>query len=349
MPARDHPPLRAATRAEDAEKTAAADRRRRARAPPRRARRADRDRPHRGDGRRRPLHRLRDLRLAGRAVRRGRRPPAGAHRLRAPRRGVAPADARDGVPRRPARGVARCSPPSATPGARCARWRSSTRRRSAARSSAGRTSGRRRWRGSRGQLHEQGHLRPEVTVEEANDVLWVITSFESFDLLYSGRGLPLDVVVERLTDAAERALAAAAPVEVLVLGLELVRGERRALRVGDHARPHPRRVERRARRPCRRAPPPWRRSRPRRRRPNATLHAALAVVRRPQARDDVDEAAGRAHLAEALAGARVELLEVVAVARQRPRRRRCPCRAGPSRRPRRRTPSRPRRRWWRGR
>ena len=52
-----------------------------------------------------------------------------------------------------------------------------------------------------GQLHEQGHLRPEVTAEEANDVLWVITSFESFDLLYSGRGLPLDVVVERLTDA----------------------------------------------------------------------------------------------------------------------------------------------------
>jgi AcrR family transcriptional regulator len=56
------------------------------------------------------------------------------------------------------------------------------------------------------RLHEQGHLRPEVTAEEANDVLWVITSFESFDLLYSGRGLPLDTVIERLTDAAERAL-----------------------------------------------------------------------------------------------------------------------------------------------
>jgi AcrR family transcriptional regulator len=57
-----------------------------------------------------------------------------------------------------------------------------------------------------GQLHEQGHLRPGVTTAEANDVLWVITSFESFDLLYSGRGLPLDTVIERLTDAAERAL-----------------------------------------------------------------------------------------------------------------------------------------------
>jgi AcrR family transcriptional regulator len=56
------------------------------------------------------------------------------------------------------------------------------------------------------QLHEQGLLRPEVSVEEAADVLWVITSFESFDLLYTGRGLPLDTVVERLTATAERAL-----------------------------------------------------------------------------------------------------------------------------------------------
>ena len=56
------------------------------------------------------------------------------------------------------------------------------------------------------QLHEQGHLRPGVTAEEANDFLWVITSFESFDLLYTGRGLPLDVVIERLTATAERAL-----------------------------------------------------------------------------------------------------------------------------------------------
>ena len=56
------------------------------------------------------------------------------------------------------------------------------------------------------QLHEQGHLRAGVSVEEANDVLWVITSFESFDLLYSGRGLPLDTVIERLTETVERAL-----------------------------------------------------------------------------------------------------------------------------------------------
>jgi AcrR family transcriptional regulator len=56
------------------------------------------------------------------------------------------------------------------------------------------------------QLHEQGHLRNGVSAEEANDVLWVLTSFESFDLLYSGRGLPLDTVVERLTETAERSL-----------------------------------------------------------------------------------------------------------------------------------------------
>jgi AcrR family transcriptional regulator len=71
-----------------------------------------------------------------------------------------------------------------------------------------------RWEEERGramtriaqQLHDQGHLRPGVGVEEASDILWVITSFESFDLLYTGRGLPLDQTVERLTTTAERAL-----------------------------------------------------------------------------------------------------------------------------------------------
>ena len=73
-----------------------------------------------------------------------------------------------------------------------------------------------RWEEERGramtriarQLHDQGHLRPGMSVEEANDILWVITSFESFDLLYTGRGLPLDTTVERLTATAERALFA---------------------------------------------------------------------------------------------------------------------------------------------
>ena len=56
------------------------------------------------------------------------------------------------------------------------------------------------------QLHEQGRLQEGVSADEAADVLWVLTSFESFDLLYTGRGLPLDTVVERLTEIAQRAL-----------------------------------------------------------------------------------------------------------------------------------------------
>ena len=56
------------------------------------------------------------------------------------------------------------------------------------------------------RLHEQGVLRAGVGAAEANDVLWVLSSFETFDLLYTGRGLPLDAVVERLTATAERAL-----------------------------------------------------------------------------------------------------------------------------------------------
>ena len=57
-----------------------------------------------------------------------------------------------------------------------------------------------------GRLAEQGLLRPEVTVDEAVDVLWTLTSFDAFDLLYTGRGLPPDTVADRLIGTAERAL-----------------------------------------------------------------------------------------------------------------------------------------------
>lgn len=56
------------------------------------------------------------------------------------------------------------------------------------------------------QLTEQGVLRPDVTVDEAADLLWVLTSFDSFDLLYTGRGLPAEQVAERLATTAERSL-----------------------------------------------------------------------------------------------------------------------------------------------
>ena len=58
------------------------------------------------------------------------------------------------------------------------------------------------------RLHEQAHLRPEVTTEEAIDLLWVITSFESFDLLYSGRGLSANEVARVLVETAERTVLA---------------------------------------------------------------------------------------------------------------------------------------------
>ena len=57
-----------------------------------------------------------------------------------------------------------------------------------------------------GRLAEQDLLRPDVTVEDAEHILWVLTSFESFDLLHTGRGLSKDAVAELLFATAERAL-----------------------------------------------------------------------------------------------------------------------------------------------
>ena len=56
------------------------------------------------------------------------------------------------------------------------------------------------------RLDEQDLLRPGVSVEEAEHILWVLTSFESFDLLYTGRGLSTEEVADLLFATAERAL-----------------------------------------------------------------------------------------------------------------------------------------------
>lgn len=56
------------------------------------------------------------------------------------------------------------------------------------------------------RLQEQGALREDVGVDEAADVLWVITSFETFDQLYRGRRLSPATVAARLTAMAKRAL-----------------------------------------------------------------------------------------------------------------------------------------------
>ncbi|HKF84660.1 MAG TPA: helix-turn-helix domain-containing protein [Candidatus Limnocylindrales bacterium] len=56
------------------------------------------------------------------------------------------------------------------------------------------------------RMHEQGQLREGVTVEEAAELLTVVTSFPSFDELYRALGLPVDVVADRLVALGERAV-----------------------------------------------------------------------------------------------------------------------------------------------
>jgi AcrR family transcriptional regulator len=56
------------------------------------------------------------------------------------------------------------------------------------------------------RLADQDLLRPGVTIEQATDLLLVLTSFDAFDLLYSGRGMSADQAAEILAAAAERGL-----------------------------------------------------------------------------------------------------------------------------------------------
>jgi|SRR5215211_1551140 len=56
------------------------------------------------------------------------------------------------------------------------------------------------------RLAEQDLLRPDVSAEEAERILWVLTSFDSFDLLYTGRGMSSEAVAGLLFATAERAL-----------------------------------------------------------------------------------------------------------------------------------------------
>ena len=56
------------------------------------------------------------------------------------------------------------------------------------------------------RLAEQGYLRDGVDIDEATDILTVITSFQAFDELFSGSGLPAEVVADRLVAMAERSI-----------------------------------------------------------------------------------------------------------------------------------------------
>ena len=56
------------------------------------------------------------------------------------------------------------------------------------------------------RLHEQGMLRPEVTVERATAVIWLLAGFDAYDALATGQGLHPDQIVDVLVDTAESAL-----------------------------------------------------------------------------------------------------------------------------------------------
>ena len=73
----------------------------------------------------------------------------------------------------------------------------------AARLNLGRANGMRRLAE---RMHEQGVLRDDVTVDEAADVLWVITSFETYAQLRRGRGLTAEQVGQRLLAMTRRTL-----------------------------------------------------------------------------------------------------------------------------------------------
>jgi len=60
------------------------------------------------------------------------------------------------------------------------------------------------------RLHEQGHLRRDVTPADAAHTIWLLASFDAYDLLASGRELRPDDVARILRETAERALLAPA-------------------------------------------------------------------------------------------------------------------------------------------
>jgi len=58
------------------------------------------------------------------------------------------------------------------------------------------------------RLASAGALRRDLSVAEASDALYLLTSFETFDTLHTERGLGVVAVTERLTTMVERLLLA---------------------------------------------------------------------------------------------------------------------------------------------
>jgi AcrR family transcriptional regulator len=58
------------------------------------------------------------------------------------------------------------------------------------------------------RLKDQGYLQEGVGVTEAADVLWVLTSFDTFDQLFTGRNLSEAMVAKRVRSMAEHMVLA---------------------------------------------------------------------------------------------------------------------------------------------
>lgn len=56
------------------------------------------------------------------------------------------------------------------------------------------------------RLADQEALRPDVTVDHATNLLWLLTSFDSFDALHIGRKLSVEQVANLLVTTAEQSL-----------------------------------------------------------------------------------------------------------------------------------------------
>ena len=56
------------------------------------------------------------------------------------------------------------------------------------------------------RLHEHSALRPDVTVQQATDELWMICSFDSFGSLNTDRGKSVEETIELHVQTTERSL-----------------------------------------------------------------------------------------------------------------------------------------------
>ena len=86
------------------------------------------------------------------------------------------------------------------------RWPSSTRRPWAEQCSGSRLRARVGCHGWRRASQLTICCAATVTTEDAAHVLWLLSSFDAFDVLFTGRGLGVDEVAELLTAVAERTL-----------------------------------------------------------------------------------------------------------------------------------------------